>query len=589
MSHLFIKSDPPDPTLTVHIHTVVYEAFFAALAAELSGGKAQGWSKIPFNAQATWLCEAVRTLERLAGGIAEGWKTARQWPTLRDIYCSFELRPPPSQPSEEQRPFIGIRLALRDIAVDLCTIAKGFDPNALIDVSDIESASMSRLVGQLWLDSFHRKASALHDPEAAQALVERMGLRFDTEITEFFKRAEDAVKLAMFASDHDLVTVSQKELRRAVGCLLGYGWHKDLFALEVLESLDLLAKSGDTDARRVLLNLAGEFEAITDYTDGDETNHVRTEYYEAIATHFPERASNCYAHLIRDEKWLYAEALAIAFAKTDQGESRTGRALLESYIVPSEIRALEKTDAPARPHTHAALETVHQKTGRAIETTSEQEETTASASESPIISSDSQPDKVEMSVPDPREFPPGRLQGYLSEIRKVNDYDNKRKLVTQWLRHWEAAGRAEEVLNDLEAATPEMRHSLELDDALDVAFKIALKKQGRSKAFPWLIRAHVTRFGWQRWFTSSDEAQARMRSAAHHYRGQWREFIKNTAKPVFASRIERNGIVVGLSRLVYFLVEVGELDIARAYALEMARVFKEELTEQPIEVPEWSK
>ena len=80
-----------------------------------------------------------------------------------------------------------------------------------------------------------------------------------------------------------------------------------------------------------------------------------------------------------------------------------------------------------------------------------------------------------------------------------------------------------------------------------------------------------------------------MRVVAQHYRGQWPEFIKKTAKPVISTKTVRNGIEVGLSRLVYFLIEVGEFDLARAYALEMSRVFKEELTEQPIETPGWSR
>ena len=177
----------------------------------------------------------------------------------------------------------------------------------------------------------------------------------------------------------------------------------------------------------------------------------------------------------------------------------------------------------------------------------------------------------------------------MSATREARAYYYRRKLVTEWLRFWERAGHVEEALTNLESATSETRHYLDFDDALDVAFDIALKAQGRSKALPWLIRAHVSRSGWQRWFTSRDEAQARIRKVAQHYREQWREFIRNTAKPVYATKSERNGIVIGLSLLVYFLVEVGELDVARAYALEMARVFKEELTEQPIEAPEWSR
>ena len=529
----------------------------------------------------------MRALERLEGGIAEGWKASRQSPTLQDIYGAFELERSTSRSNNAQRNFIAIRLALRDIAVDLCTIAKGLDPNAYIEVSDIESASMSPFwLDELWLETFSERRLPLHTPGAAQAFVERVGRYLDTTITEFNERATATAKLALFAYDHDLVPLAQKELQRAVGCLLGYGWRRDPFALEVLESLDLLATNGDSDARKAMLDLAGEFEAITDYTDGSETDHVRTEYYKAIAVHFPERAPACYAHLIRAEEWSYAEALATAFAETDQVESRRGRALLESYIVPSEVYSLEKTNSADRPHTKASLAVVQRKTGRAIDAAVAQKETTA-AGNPKSINDDSE--EAEVSVPVPSEFPPGRLQGYLNATRNVPSYDHRSKLVTEWLRYWEAAGRADAALTDLEDATSETRHDLDLGNALDVAFEIALKTQGRSKALHWLIRAHVTRSGWSRWFTSSDESQARLLAVAQHYRGQWREFIRQTAKHKFATRTERDWIVIGLSRLVYFLIEVDELEVARTYALEMARVFKEELTEQPIEAPEWSR
>ena len=581
LSRLFVGDDNLGSEFVHDARTVVYEVFFAALATGLSGGQAQRWSHIPSESQTTWLSEAVLALERLAGGIAEGWKTARRWPALQDIYSTFRLKPPMSHSHNAQRPFIAIRLALRDISVDMCTIAKCLDSNAPIDVSDIESVAMSPFwLDELWLDSFTERRLPLHTPEAAQTLVERVKHDLDTKITEFIERTTHAAKLALFAFDNGLIPLAQKEFRRAVGCLLGYGWRKDLFALEVLESLDLLAKNGDADVREAMLDLAGEFEAITDYTDGDETDHAREEYYEAIAAHFPERVPGCYAHLIRDEEWRYAQALAIAFAETDQVESRTGRALLESYIVPRELTALEKTSA-ARPHTKTALAAIQQKTGRAIKK--------PSARNPNSIGDASESGETELSVPNPSEFPPERLQEYLNATRDVRPYDHKRKLVTEWLIYWEGVGRTEEALTSLEAATSKTKYYPDLDNALDVAFEIALKTQGRSKALPWLVRAHVTHSSWQRWFTSSDEAQARMRAVALHYRGQWREFIKNTSKSIFSTEIERNGIVIGLSRLVYFLVEVGELDLAQVYALEMARIFKEELAEQPIEKPEWSR
>ena len=589
LSRLFVKSDYVESDLAYEVRQSLYETFFAALAAGLSGRRAQEWSHIPNEAQKTWLSEAVRALERVAGGIADGWRKSRRWPTLRDIYSTLELEQSASGSHDEWSHFRGVRLAFQDIAIDLCTIATGLDPNRLIDASDLQSAATSPFwLAEGWLEAFSERRLPLHLPEAAQALAERIGCDLDTTITEFSERANTAVKLALFACDHGLVALARKELGRAAGCLLGYGFHKDMFAFEVLESLDMLVKNGDSEASKTLLALAGEFEAISDYTDGDETHYAREEYYEAIARYFPDCVAACYAHLIRNEEWRCAEALAIAIAGTDHVESQTGQALLETYIVPSEVGALEKISSAVRPHTEAALATVRRKTGRVAKVSSEQTATTPTG-DSNSLPGDATSEKDELPVPAPSDFPSGHLREYLSALHNVSDYNARRRLVIEWLRYWEAAGHTDEALSDLVSAIAETRRSSDLDDALDEAFEIALRTQGRSKAFPWLIRAHASRSGWQRWFTSSERAQARLRAVAQHYPERWREFIKETAEPVFTTGAERNGIVIGLSRLVYFLVEVGETDLARTYALEMARVFKEELREQPIKAPEWSR
>ena len=589
LSRLFVEGDGPDAKFAEDTHFVMYEAFFAALAAGLSGGKAQGWSKIPTDAKATWLSQAVQELERLAGFIAERWRMSRQWPTLQDIYKVFEMHPPASDSYDAQRRFTAVRLALRDIAVDLCTIAVGLDTNALIVGSDIKHASKSPFwVDELWLEAFSERCLPLHTQEAAQVFVNRVESYLATNITAINERATAAVKLAKFASDHGLLPLAQKEFRRAIECLLGYGWHKDLFAFEVLESLGLLAKDGDEDARKTLLDLAGEFESLTIYTDGDHTRHARADYYKAIAAHFPERVPACYAHLIRNEDWYFAEGMATAIVATDQVESRTGLALLESYIDPGEVLALENSNSASRPYIDAALAVVRRKIGRTFGGAPENEESQATGYLDSNYN-DSSPEKAAASVPDPCDFPPGQLPGYLNEVCNIQSFVGQRKLVTEWLRYWEISGYADEALTDLEAAVLETTLFDNLEEVLDVAFEIALRTQGRSKAFSWLCRAHISSFGWYRRMSSNEEAQARMRAVAQHYPRQWQEFIKKTANPRYAVGAASNGIHIGLCRLVYFLTKVGELDLARDYALEMARIFKAELNEQPIETPEWSK
>ena len=256
-------------------------------------------------------------------------------------------------------------MALRDVAVDLCTIAKGLDASAFIDSNDIESVSESPFwLAESWLDAFTDRHIPLHTPDAVRAIIDLVGTELDAEPTEFYERSSAAVKMALFASGRGLKSLARKELSRGVSCLLGYGSHKDIFASEVLDSLELLASRGVPKARNAILELAGEFEAITDYTDGDETDHVREGYYESIARHFPDRVPTCYAHLIRSGEWRYAEALAIAFAVTEEVESESGQALLETYIAPSEVRALCEGSTSSRPYTKAALERVQTKIGR---------------------------------------------------------------------------------------------------------------------------------------------------------------------------------------------------------------------------------
>ena len=588
LTALFNLADSSGPELSHEIRWGAYEAFFSALASGLSTSTAHVRSAVPINADDSWLVQAVLELERVAGTIAQQWIELHRWPTLGEFFDALNLQPPVSRRITDFRLETGIRLALRDVAVDLCTIAKGLDASAFIDSNDIESVSESPFwLDELWLEAFTERHLPLHTPDAVQSIFDRVEGLLDAEPTVFYERASTAVKLALFASRYELKVLGRKGLSRAISSLLGYGSHKDLFALEVLESLDLLASQGVPEARRVILNLAGEFEAITEYTDGDETDHVRESYYESIVRHFPERVASCYAHLIRNGEWRYAQALGIAFAETEEVQSEAGQALLETYIVPSEVRMLSEGLSSSRPCTKDALERVQSKIGRNTLTPGEGNGSKSDGSDSSV--GIAQTNEAEEPLPDPQDFPPGMLKGLLDTAKSAALYGPSRGLVGEWLQYWTACGRGDEVLDDLDATTSDFGHDHYTDGALDEAFEISLEVQGRSKALNRAQLAHVRNGGWERWYDTSERVKARLRKVAENYPHQWREFIMGTSTPKYNFGATRNGIAVGKSRLVYFLSEVGEHDLALRYALKMAGVFKEELTDQPLRPSEWSK
>ena len=106
---------------------------------------------------------------------------------------------------------------------------------------------------------------------------------------------------------------------------------------EVTASLRMLADQGDAEARLLFLSLAKEIEAITDYTDGDETSHAREELYQAVVDFFPERVPGLYGELVSRQEWHRAERVAAMYAGRVAGDSTADRALLATFIAPAEF------------------------------------------------------------------------------------------------------------------------------------------------------------------------------------------------------------------------------------------------------------
>lgn len=584
---LFAEDARDDHTWSFRARAALSDAFFAALAEALSGRMPKGYHKVPIEFTNSWLARVIGSLERLALRISVKWRDSRQWLALRNLYAEFRCEPPDLSFPHNRRMFNAVRLALRNIAIDLCTLAVAIDRNANISAQDVEFVRDSPFwVDSSWLDAFSERPLRLHSPEAADVLVRRIRTRLDASITEFNERTGITAKLAQFLADHGHAEAAEREFTRAVECLLGYGWHKDTFAFELLDSLGELAGKGDGEAIQTLLGLAGEFEGLTGYTDGDETTHARKQYHETMVHLFPERMADCYEHLIEREEWQYAETVAITLVDNPLFESPMGQAVLETFISPSEVRKLEEAAQLSRAIPSAALPVVHRKIGRAPLQLEERDSRRPDASDIdetllPL------PDDPE-AIPDPSECPPGNLRRFLAETSEHRRYGDQRSLVSTWLRYWQDRDCAVEALADLESEVSETRRYYGLGKAFDTAFAIALERQGRSKAYPWLVRAHRAGSDWQRMVASTDDqARARNRLVREHYRERWQEFLRETAIPLRASK-EVDDVSIGLYRLVLFLMEIGEHDLARACAIRMSKTFQEELTDQPITSPEWS-
>ena len=553
-----------------------YGVFFTSLAVALSGSVPGPRAKLGEAANRTWLGRAMRALERLAGETGTEWLTGRRWPTLRDVYRTFTLSRPSVPSFKERRAIGGVRLALQDIAVDLCLLGTGILGEPKVSSQDVRAASGSPLWSmEAWLETFSDRPVPVHSAEGAEALLELVAKDLEDRVVEFSERAAIAANAARFALDHRLHERCREELRRVADCLLAYGNRKDIFVFDVLSAVRLFADQGDQEARDTFLSLAKEIEAITDYTDGDGTRHARSELHQGIADLFPERVPALYAELIAAQEWYMAEELAKTWTAMIPAESETGRTLLATLISPGEFNAAWEAAGTMADGT-AIRKTLGRLTGRDGPLPDAGDGTSDSLSDESL------------EMPDVSGFNPGHLFDFVQSARENASLTRTAAAVSQWLAYWDAQGRHADALDDFDRLVRTDGVRFDLVEALDTAFEISRNREGRSRAYVWLVRAMVESRGWDRWWSSDERFRARVRAVAQEYPEKWREFIVETSREPLGD-LEDNGISVGLSRLVYFLVEVGENELAKRCAIEMVEVFRTEVSEQPLVDPDWAQ
>lgn len=189
----------------------------------------------------------------------------------------------------------------------------------------------------------------------------------------------------------------------------------------------------------------------------------------------------------------------------------------------------------------------------------------------------------------PADFPPPGLTEYRQAVDATSGYGWQRRAIERWLRHWRREGRGHEALSALQQLLVGDHSSYDIDKAYDLAFTMSLEVEGEQAAFPWLVLAQRHRYGWQRWYTSSEEAEQRLDLAAKHYRDRWSEFVLESSAPIIFRPGERRAIVMGHSRLVSFLLKVGEHGRARQLTATLVDLMISEVEEQPLRVPDWAK
>lgn len=521
-----------------------------------------------------WLPHGLEKLDAIARGIAEG----RLAPTFSAIYIeATDIMPVQwgSAPDREYAQYWAFKEALRRIAIDLHFLALSNYSNTKVTASELSIARQSdHWSDEIWVTHNVGGRIPLLENDGAASLLTDEAAALSAKVTEFSERSEHWVQLADFARLYG--DERQAEfITHSAECLVGYGWRKDLGAMDVLDAVVELSKKDPAVTLARLDTLVPIIEEITEFTDGDETNHVRYELIRVVAKVAPERLPSLYEHHLSNDDYSYADECLVELAKVMDLESLEGAALTRTFLEEGTLGVLEDR-AVNEPAASALLDDQNAFLGRTPKA-----RRIIKAIEEELSEHEKEAAKV-----DPTLFGYEDFAAVIESATAVH-YRSRRKFLMKWLHYWKDKGKAKSALHSIHSYFKAGETTYGTDEILDEAFLVSLAVEGKEAAYSWLTMAHIHRNGWQSYYRSETEIMKRLSLAAKHYPDRWLRYIKDTSVPAPYYHRRGYGLVLGYKYLVRFLMLVGQVELADKITTAFVDTLVEEVREQPIPDAKW--
>ena len=552
--------------------------FWSALAISL---QAEGEFSIAYPSRDSeelgWLECGLACLEDVARGIAAGTHTA-SFSTIYQAADALESLDHVGPNNRDGAQFRAFRHCLPDLALGLHLLGLKPGQEAQIPASEFERARNTlHWRDEFWIADNMSNQLPLLDQKAADTFIGEASAALANRVSEFNERSDEWSQLSRLSLLYG-VDDPAGLIRRAADCLVGYGWRKDLGATDVLDAIQQLDAIDPSRTKEWIYAVAPIIEEITDFTDGDETDHVRSELIEVVATTMPEHLIGFYAHHIANDEWRYADDALEAALRVIDLSSRQAAALTGTLLDGGSLAVLRER-AKAEPIAGSLLT-------MQIEFLARSEPDEASAREA---SQDAlRPEQEEALRKDPTQVEADNFKGVIDLISTSDfPYQHRAQFLTRWLDHWRSQGKASVALTSVREYFNNEDRTYDAEEILDHAFNVSLAEEGKDAAYPWLVKAHIYRHGWQSFWTSEGEVMARLTVAARTYPEKWRDFIRDTSEQTPYYRRRNHDFALGYKYLVRFLLLVGQKDIASAVADEFVNTLVVEVSDQPIPNAAW--
>lgn len=550
----------------------LHSLFFHSLARSMVAGGGRAAIPVPNFKKRTWLNEAAARLVKLAAVIAQIIVRRERPPFNLPLALLSDVEHPPG--FEHTPDFYALKSALLLISEDLFYLCSALDPyQEHVPQSEWDRFCTSPLFVQTtWIKGYIESSGRYLSASTVQQLIDSQVAAVKREILRFNERCSEYVELCELAVHAKLGNAVTSILRKVFDAgILAYGWRKDASISNVIEAVEALADVAPESATALTERIAPIVMVIDEMTEDDSARP--SSIVPLVLKIRPESFVRYYAHWLDSADWYNAELAFGYFVEHADLNSPMAdlamSALWDGHAVSALRRRAKSGEAPAQrilDHNAALF-------GLPVADLGKEERY-------------SSPETGKQLALEHADYPPAGADRLFDDLRE-GTYTYSQEFLKGWFKYWVAKGEGVSLLRWMQLFTERDVVPSEVAQLLDAAFELSYRLEGKAKAYGWLVKAQVQRFGWDVYHHSYAEAAARFKIVAERYPADWERFLQDTSKSPYRS--QAGELYIPHTRLAQFLVAVGQIHRAIAVVEAMAEITIDEFSDQPIPALSWMK
>ncbi len=320
--------------------------------------------------------------------------------------------------------------ALDEIMLDIFTLKKALNDEVKITLGGLKAVCGTQFFkeGSL-IKLLADKDISLLSAEAYEYLVNYKLKRLSETVEVFPDRTTVYVEIAALARTEEMAK-AEEFLLKAADNLLGYGYHKDSYLLDLMEAVDFCVAI-ETNKEKIdgwLSRLSPVVENVTEYTDGDETGYFKLDLAELFGKYDIKLLyKNYYAQADIEELFHAEDLFRIIIRSMDYGTD-TEIALGSTALDKDSFEELEKV-AEDKEGAKRSLKTITDYLGE-IHYIKEK--------------SDKPPSLSDEKESDYGSVPPSLLETWIQN-RPFENIWTREQFLKGWFSYWREKGEKEKV------------------------------------------------------------------------------------------------------------------------------------------------